>query len=310
MSGLPSLLLREPPLVVLPSLAVAVGLNEALLLQQIHFRSTTERGGDGWVRRTRKAWRVEFPFWSEDTIKRALRALRDRGLIEAEMVETADGREPRYRIVYEAVDQLAGGSGQFAPTPSGQSAPGGRCKSARPRSFKRGEKKLREEKPASQSSPSTSPDEDRDELTERRLRESVWIALGDRLARAMLANNPRARTSPRSRAWTEPIRMLLDHDGYDVVAVRAMIDWSQADDFERSIVLSPRSLRKGHERIVQKMRRAGVAPFGTATTPQSPQARPGVGCTVDDLQRRLREQAEAARAGGDVVDGTATEASS
>lgn len=261
-----SLLVREPPLVVLPSLAKAIGLNPALLLQQIHFRSIETP--DGWVQRTRRAWLLEFPWWTTETVKDTLSVLRDLGLIDAEYVQTATGREPRYRVVYDQVDALEG-VGAHRPDPSGAKAPTHRGRTTRRRSFKGEREQLREEKPASQSSPSTVLDEDRDELMERRLRDSIVLVLAEQLAEAMVGNNPRARVAPRSRAWLEPIRLLLDKDGYEPSAVRAMILWSQADDFERSIVLSPRALRKGHERIVQKMRRAGAAPFGGGAAPQA-----------------------------------------
>ncbi len=263
-----SLLLREPPLIVLPSLALVIGLNEAIVLQQIHFRSLEASCADGWVQRPRKAWKAEFPFWHEDTIKRALSQLRTLGLVEAEVVATAQGRESRYRVVYERVEALEG-VGANCTDGSGQSAPMGRGRSRRPRTFK-GERTAREkEKPASQSSPSTVPDEDRDELLEKRLRDSVIVVLAEQLARAMQANNPRARVSPRSRAWLDPIRLLLDRDGYEPAEVRAMIGWTQADDFERSVVLSPSALRRGVDRIVGKMQRQGVAPFAAARSATS-----------------------------------------
>jgi hypothetical protein len=41
------LLIKEPPLQVLPSLAVAIGLKPALVLQQLYWLS--QRAPDGWV---------------------------------------------------------------------------------------------------------------------------------------------------------------------------------------------------------------------------------------------------------------------
>ena len=69
-----NLLIKESPLQVLPSLVMQVGLNEAILLQQLHFRSlisTNVRDGHKWVYKTYDEWKnEEFPFWSVDTIKR------------------------------------------------------------------------------------------------------------------------------------------------------------------------------------------------------------------------------------------------
>ncbi|MGE7917256.1 hypothetical protein [Lysinibacillus xylanilyticus] len=75
-----NLLINEPPLQVLPSLAVKVGLNEAIILQQLHFKtliSTHIHDGHKWVYNSYLQWKKEFPFWSEKTIKRAIRKLED-----------------------------------------------------------------------------------------------------------------------------------------------------------------------------------------------------------------------------------------
>ena len=91
---------------MLPSLAVAVGLNEALLLQQIHYwlqRSTTRIGGHVWVYNSVRQWRDQFPFWSDDTIARGLKSLRSRGVIVAEALS----QDPRDRSLYYRIDYSA-----------------------------------------------------------------------------------------------------------------------------------------------------------------------------------------------------------
>jgi hypothetical protein len=99
-----NLLIDEPPLVVLPSLAKAIGLNPALLLQQLHFRGRQEP--HGWVQRSLPGWREDgFAFWSEDTIKRALAELRRRRLVDVEQSASTD-RSNRYRVNYDAVRRL------------------------------------------------------------------------------------------------------------------------------------------------------------------------------------------------------------
>lgn len=79
-----NLLINEPPLQVLPSLAKKIGLNEAIFLQQLHFRlliSKNERDGHKWMYNSYSDWHKEFPFWSEKTIKRVIRRLEDEGYI-------------------------------------------------------------------------------------------------------------------------------------------------------------------------------------------------------------------------------------
>ena len=110
-----NLLIKESPLQVLPSLAMQVGLNEAILLQQLHFRSlisTNVRDGHKWVYKTYEEWKnEEFPFWSVDTIKRAIRRLEDSGYI----ISTASYNRMKmdktkwYRIDYKKL-QLSDGA--------------------------------------------------------------------------------------------------------------------------------------------------------------------------------------------------------
>lgn len=79
-----NLLINEPPLQVLPSLARQVGLNEAILLQQLHFRSlisSNVRDGHKWVYKTYEEWGNEFPFWSIDTIRRSIYKLEKEGYV-------------------------------------------------------------------------------------------------------------------------------------------------------------------------------------------------------------------------------------
>jgi len=79
------LLIHEPPLQVLPRLAVVIGLNEAIILQQIHYwlvvyegKQDTYHRHDGrwWVWNTIEEWQVNFPFWSSKTVQRTLTSLR------------------------------------------------------------------------------------------------------------------------------------------------------------------------------------------------------------------------------------------
>ncbi len=81
-----SLLIDEHPLVVLPSLAKEIGLNEAIMLQQIHFWISKRKhfkDGRYWVYNSYDSWAEQFPFWSKSTIIRILKRLEERGLVES-----------------------------------------------------------------------------------------------------------------------------------------------------------------------------------------------------------------------------------
>ena len=78
------LLIDEPPLQVLPSLAIEIGLNEAIMLQQMHYwllKSSNEFEGVKWFYKTLEDWQTEFPFWSAMTIRRTLTNLEKQKVI-------------------------------------------------------------------------------------------------------------------------------------------------------------------------------------------------------------------------------------
>ena len=79
------LLINEPPLQVLPSLAKEIGLNEAIMLQQMHYwllKSSNEFKGVKWFYKTLEEWQTEFPFWSVMTIRRTLGSLEKQKIIK------------------------------------------------------------------------------------------------------------------------------------------------------------------------------------------------------------------------------------
>lgn len=100
-----NLLINEPPLQVLPSLAVKIGLGEAIIVQQVHYwlqRTRSLDDGHCWVYNTVKEWQKQFPFWSENTIFRHLQSLRESGILIAEQ-KSANSFDKTlyYRIDYE-----------------------------------------------------------------------------------------------------------------------------------------------------------------------------------------------------------------
>jgi hypothetical protein len=102
-----SLLLPSRPIVVIPELAMRVGLNEAMLLQQVHYWATETTSGiehdsRRWVYNTIAEWMKQFPFLSESSIKRAFSSLKSQGVIYVEQL-SSDPRDKTnfYAINYE-----------------------------------------------------------------------------------------------------------------------------------------------------------------------------------------------------------------
>lgn len=78
------LLINESPVMIIPSLAAKIGLNEAVVLQQIHYWlgiSNHEIAERTWVYNTYEDWQKQLPFWSVSTIKRTIRSLEMLGLL-------------------------------------------------------------------------------------------------------------------------------------------------------------------------------------------------------------------------------------
>ncbi|UQX52760.1 hypothetical protein M5V91_17570 [Cytobacillus pseudoceanisediminis] len=78
------LLVKENPIMILPSLAEKIGFNEAVMLQQIHYWLLNSKHvieERTWIFNTYKDWKKQMTFWSETTIKRTIRSLEDQGFL-------------------------------------------------------------------------------------------------------------------------------------------------------------------------------------------------------------------------------------
>ncbi|MDT8903262.1 hypothetical protein [Anaeroselena agilis] len=116
------LLLDEYPLLVLPLLAVAIGLNEAIVTQQIHYwlknieksRARNEdeynyhyHDGRVWVYNTIPDWQEQFPFWCEETVRRILKKLKDGGiLLTGKYNRLRYDQTKWYTLDYQKIDEL------------------------------------------------------------------------------------------------------------------------------------------------------------------------------------------------------------
>lgn len=109
------LLMKDKPIMVLPRLALKIGFNEAVVLQQIHFwllTSKHHREGRKWVFNTYQEWQKQMPFWSVRTIKRTIKSLEEQGyLLSANYNHLKLDKTKWYSIVYEKLAAL-GDDGQ------------------------------------------------------------------------------------------------------------------------------------------------------------------------------------------------------
>lgn len=108
------LLINESPLQVLPSLAVLIGLHEAIALQQLHYWLCPARkpkiiDGVPWVYNSANEWHKQFPFLSMSTIWRLFDSLEERGLVKSDNFNRSKfDRTKWYTINYTALEELEG----------------------------------------------------------------------------------------------------------------------------------------------------------------------------------------------------------
>ena len=104
------LLINEVLLMCLPSLAVKIGLNEALFIQQLHYwvdRSKNIIDGRQWVYNTMADWSKQFPFWSQKTLSRTISNLEKQKLvISGNYNQKGYDRTKWYTIDYLALERL------------------------------------------------------------------------------------------------------------------------------------------------------------------------------------------------------------
>lgn len=85
-------LIDEYPLLVLPSLAISLGLNEAIVLQQLHYwitenerqkrRDSHYKEGKWWTNGSYDYWQKNnFQWWSISTIRNIFKVLEDKGIV-------------------------------------------------------------------------------------------------------------------------------------------------------------------------------------------------------------------------------------
>ncbi|WP_235824875.1 DnaD domain-containing protein [Bacillus salipaludis] len=105
-----NLLVYENPMIVSPSLANRIGLNEAVVLQQVHYwvnKSNHIIEERKWIYNTYNDWQEQFSFWSLSTIKRVFRSLADQGLLlSGNWNKSKMDQTKWYTIDYERLEAL------------------------------------------------------------------------------------------------------------------------------------------------------------------------------------------------------------
>lgn len=91
----------DTPVLMLPALARLIGMDEAMLLQQIHYWLSLgghEHDGRRWIYNTYHAWTEQFPGWSKDKVRRIVERLRGRGLAGVTVLRGIEGFGARQHL--------------------------------------------------------------------------------------------------------------------------------------------------------------------------------------------------------------------
>lgn len=122
-----SLLFAREPIVVNKDLACAIGLNEAVVLQQVNYwlqKSNHEIDGKVWVYNSMNAWQDQFPFWSYDTVKRIFSSLvKDNLLISGNYNKSKMDKTKWYTINFSRLGEIEQSIGANCPNGEGQYDP-------------------------------------------------------------------------------------------------------------------------------------------------------------------------------------------
>jgi hypothetical protein len=111
-----SMLIDDEPMLVLPKLAMAIGLDEAIVVQQLHFwlkpsnRSGRMINGEKWIFNTYEQWQQHFPWWSIIHLKRIFGFLEKTGIVLSCQPEGGISRRKYYRLNQAVVMRLRNGT--------------------------------------------------------------------------------------------------------------------------------------------------------------------------------------------------------
>lgn len=98
---------NEKPISLNVELACAIGLNEAIVLQQLIFWLKggvygVEHDGKRWIYNSVESWHDQFPFWSTDTIRRTLQKLENMGIVLSEKLKKREHNHTKfYTVVFD-----------------------------------------------------------------------------------------------------------------------------------------------------------------------------------------------------------------
>lgn len=243
------LLIDDQPLQVLPSLAESIGLNESLVLQQIHWllsRSKKKISGKYWVFNTYEEWRDKhFRFFSLSTVRRTIKNLEDLGLITSttEFNKMKVDKTKWYTINYEELDNLQITTNKN-DSPSAQNEQSSCSKWA--------DTSVQNEQTNNQEIPQETPTKDissseKNFQTERRTKKYSFspddMRVAEWIFELLKKLNPEFKVKSMD-SWANCVRLMREIDGKTHRDICELFQWANQDPFWSLNILSPSSLRE------------------------------------------------------------------
>ena len=258
------LLLDETPLMVLPKLAAKIGLNEAIVLQQIHYwavKKLNEHEGFYWVYNSYESWHEQFPFFSKTTIGRSFRNLEELGLIiTSNFNKLSFDKTKWYRIDYAKLAEY-----EDKPCKDGLLTPLNHSEPSMVSNWHHDDTKM--VRGACQNEPTIpktitktttetthkdkkiNVDDKSPTAPARKKGKRVYeeneepLILAKYLYELIKRNNEYAK-EPNFQTWANDIRLMHESDGLSYEVIKNCIAWCQQDSFWYKNILSAKKLRE------------------------------------------------------------------
>lgn len=161
-------IIPERPLLVLPTLAKEIGLNESIILQQMHYWLLDSKhfyDERKWIYNSYPEWQKQFPFWSIDTIKRTIRKLEDKKyIISSNYNKMKMDKTKWYSIEYDNIPEVT----VNANKPAAQNPPtiGADCP----------DQEGRKHRPIPETTPETTPKKKKKDIQKSSFAEEVLLS--------------------------------------------------------------------------------------------------------------------------------------
>lgn len=231
------LLIDDYPIQVLPTLAKEIGLNEAIVLQQMHYwlnMSKHNYDDKKWIYNSYTKWVLQFPFWSESTVKRAIGSLEKQNLLYIGNYNKAGFDKTKwYSINYEELNKRV-------TRPSGQNDP------------TIGSKWTDDEFNLNRPIPETTTETTTETKSTSRSKlkfETHHLKLAELLYKEILHNNPQHK-KPNLESWANDFRLMMEIDKREGKEIQELILFSQSHDFWYKNILSAGKLREKYDVLI------------------------------------------------------------